>query len=290
MIFAAGLGTRLRPLTDEKPKALVPVVNKPVIQWNIEYLKSYGVTRIIVNAHHHSAQVQSFLDGGRPFGIPIEVRVEPRILGTGGGIKNTEDFWDDEPFIVVNSDVITNIPLDRAYAHHRKSGALATMVLHDRPPYNKIRVDPHACISEIPRAYGPEGLAFTGIHIISPDLLAYLPEGTFSDIVDHYRHLIRTAKPIAGFVVEGHYWHDIGNLPSYFKANRERSEQSFTIDAEARMHPSVRLEEWAVVGRKCLLKKNARIQRSILWEGARVGPGEYIQDSVLTPNQSVVIP
>ena len=96
MILAAGLGTRLLPLTEQKPKVLMPVVNEPVIGRVVGYLKRHGIKSLVVNVHHHSQQMINYLDGGRPFGMEIDVRVEPEILGTGGGIKNTEDFWGKE--------------------------------------------------------------------------------------------------------------------------------------------------------------------------------------------------
>lgn len=287
MILAAGLGTRLRPLTDERPKALMPVANKPAILWNTEYLSGFGVTRIVVNAHHHDQQILDFLEGNPFPGVDIEVRVEPEILGTGGGIKNTENFWDDESFIVINSDVLTNIPMNLAYAHHIASEALATMVLHHRPPYNKIRVDRHDHITEIPRVYGSEGLAFTGIHIIRPELLRDLPEKGFSDIIDCYRQLIRKGKPIHAYVVEGHYWHDIGDLAHYFRANRELAEQAFTIGPETDIHPTAEIEEWAVIGKRCSIEAGALIRGSILWDNVKIGNGTRVIDRVQTTAQSV---
>ncbi len=102
MILAAGLGTRLRPLTDKKPKVLMPVANKPIIVRIIEHLKAHAVSEVVVNAHHHYQQLMTYLDSGKPFGLPMDVRKEPEILGTGGGIKNTEDFWGNDPFVVIN--------------------------------------------------------------------------------------------------------------------------------------------------------------------------------------------
>ncbi len=287
MILAAGLGTRLRPLTDEMPKALVPVVNRPVIVWNIEYLKGQGITHMIVNAHHHHRQVLDFLDHGRPFGVEIEVRVEPEILGTGGGIKNTEDFWDDEPFIVLNADILTDIPLNQAYAHHLTSGALATMVLHDHPPYNKIRLNRDGSILEIPHPYGPEGLAFTGVHIISPELLEHIPHRGFSDIVDCYRQLIQSGESLNAFVSQGHFWQDIGNPGEYLAANRDLVPKAFAVGPDTRMHPSSRLKDWAVIGAGCLLEEHSVVQRSVLWEGVTVSAGTVIKDCILTPLHTI---
>ena len=109
MILAAGLGTRLHLLTEKRPKALMPVVNIPIICRIIEHLKGHGISRIVVNAHHHYRQLIDYLDGGRPFGLEIDVRVEPELLGTGGGIKNTSDFWDNDPFFIINGDILTDI-------------------------------------------------------------------------------------------------------------------------------------------------------------------------------------
>jgi mannose-1-phosphate guanylyltransferase len=280
MILAAGFGTRLRPLSDERPKALMPVVNEPVIARNIAYLKSHGVTEIIVNAHHHHEQLLEYLIS-IPFGVKIDVRVEPEILGTGGGIRNTIDFWDREPFIVLNGDILTNIDLMKAYQHHKEARPLATLILHDRSPYNKIKIDAHGKIAEIPRAYGPDGLAFTGIHIIEPALLPRIPEG-FSDIIECYRGLIEARQSAGTYISEGHYWHDIGNMADYIRANRELAVESLSIGPGAEIDPSVKFRDWAVIGKDCHLERGVEIRRSILWEGVTVKERVKITDSVVT--------
>ena len=163
MILAAGLGTRLRPLTETKPKALMPVANKPILARNIEYLISHGITEIIVNAHHHYQQIVNYLGAQSSFGLNIEVKVEPEILGTGGGIKNTEDFWDKEPFFVINSDILTDINLVAVYPVHQTSGALVTLVLHDCAPFNQIQIDDQWNIMDIAKDNRLGRLAFTGM-------------------------------------------------------------------------------------------------------------------------------
>lgn len=287
MILAAGFGTRLRPLTDEKPKALMPVANIPVLGRNIAYLKGHGVTRIVVNAHHHRDQVVQYLDRGRPFGLEIEVRVEEEILGTGGGIQNTADFWDREPFIVLNSDILTDIDLGSAYAFHRDSRALATMVLHDCPPFNQVAMDGKGKITDIANAPLSGRLAFTGIHIISPDLLQRIPKG-FSDIISCYRKTMNTDKGVRGYLSRGHFWRDIGTLESYIAANRELSPGPFAIDDGCRIDPSARLEEWGVVGRGTHIYAGAEVLRSILWEGVSAGIGVKIIDSIVTSGREVL--
>jgi NDP-sugar pyrophosphorylase family protein len=288
MILAAGLGTRLRPLTDSIPKALVPVVNKPMIKRVIEYLKGCGTEEIVVNAHHHHEQIVDYLDGGKPFGLKVDVRVEPEILGTGGGIKNTEGFWDNEPFIVFNSDILTNIDLEQAYESHRNSKGLVTLILHDREPYNQISVDHSGKITDIAPASAPGRLAFTGIHIIGPELLSHIPDKGYSNIIDCYLTLIRSGTEIEYHITEGHYWNDIGTVNSYKQVNKDLLTQTrFSIAPECQIDPSARLEDWAVVGERATLEENVEIRGSILWDEVRVEQGRRVIDSIVTSNRTV---
>jgi NDP-sugar pyrophosphorylase family protein len=288
MILAAGLGTRLRPLTDKKPKALMPVVNKPIIGRVVEYLKKHGIDQIVVNAHHHYRQIVDYLDGGRPFGLEIQVRVEPEILGTGGGIKNTEGFWGDDPFIVINSDILTDINLSRAYESHKKLGDLVTLILHDWTPYNQIQIDDNGFLTDI-SAWSAQGrFAFTGIHIMDPDLLTHIPDRVFLDIIDFYRELIRSGTSIRSLLTTGHYWRDMGTVENYIQANRDLLEkESFSVGPDCHMDESAKLEEWAVIGEKSTLEEDAEIRRSILWDEVRVRRGAKIIDSVVTSFRTV---
>ncbi|MFC1821851.1 sugar phosphate nucleotidyltransferase [Thermodesulfobacteriota bacterium] len=283
MILAAGLGTRLQPLTDTKPKALVPVVNKPCIARVIEYLKGYGIRHIVVNSHHHYQQMLDYLDHGRPFGLDIEVRVEQEILGTGGGIRNTSDFWDDEPFIVINSDILTNIDLKPALDFHRGSGSLATLILHDYAAFNQIRMDSGQNITEISRQKSPGGRAFTGIHIIEPGLLSHIPETGFSDIIECYQRLIRAGESIKGYISRGHTWFDIGSMEPYVKANHALlGPKLFPSGRHCFLDSSAKLEEWAIIGEKTRIENHALIKRSILWDEVIVKPGVKVIDSVVS--------
>jgi mannose-1-phosphate guanylyltransferase len=288
MILAAGLGTRLRPLTDKKPKALMPVVNKPIIGWVIEYLKKHGIDQIVVNAHHHYRQIVDYLDGGRPFDCEIQVRVEPEILGTGGGIKNTEGFWGSDPFIVINSDILTDINLSRAYESHKKLGGLVTLILHDREPYNQIQIDNNGFVTDI-SAWSAQGrFAFTGIHIIDPDLLVHIPDRVFSDIIDCYRKLIQSGGFIRSLLTTGHYWRDMGTVESYLQANRDLLDKElFSVGPECHIDESTRLEDWAVIGEKTTLEEDVEIRRSVLWDEVRVRKGAKVIDSVVTSFRTV---
>ena len=287
MILAAGYGTRLRPLTDQKPKALMPVANRPVIDRVIAYLKAGGVTGIVVNAHHHREQLVHYLDKGRPFGLDMDVRMEPEILGTGGGIKNTADFWDTAPFVVINVDILTNIDLVRACDAHRASGALVTLVLHDYGPCNQVRTDGAGHILEIMPRPRPGALAFTGIHIMNPELLDHIPGNGYSDIIDSYRNLIHADEPIHAFISEGHYWRDMGSIESYREANRELAKEPLTLAPGCRVDPSASLRDWAVIGQNCIVEPGTEIRRSVLWDRVFVRKGIRIIDSIVTTGNCV---
>jgi mannose-1-phosphate guanylyltransferase len=286
MILAAGLGTRLRPLTDKNPKALVPVVNRPIIARVIDYLKSHDVTRIVVNAHHHYQQLVDFLED-ETFGVDIEIRVEPEILGTGGGIKNTSGFWDEEPFIVTNSDVLTDIDLRRAHEYHRKTGGLATLILHDYKPFNQVQTDNNHFITKILPKSGPGRLAFTGIHILDPAIFHEFPREQSFSIIACYRRLIQSGKKIRAFISEGHYWYDIGTIDGYFQANKRLLNDAFTVGTGCRIDLSARLEEWGVIGDGSRIERDVELRRSILWETVTVGKGVKVTDSIVTSCREV---
>jgi mannose-1-phosphate guanylyltransferase len=282
MILAAGFGSRLRHLTDERPKALMPVANRPILAWSMDYLRNYGSTDLIINAHHHHEQVVHYVGRHPPHGVRAEIKVEPQILGTGGGIKNVEDFFGHEPFVVINVDILTDIDLEAALHDHRTSGALVTLVLHDCPPYNQIQADRNRNITDIGKAAQPGRLAFTGIQIIDPRVLAIIPGGVFSDIIDCYRTLIRNREPVKAYVSRNHYWRDIGSVAQYLEANRDFAARPFLIGSDCQIHPSVRLEEWAVIGDGCRIGEGASIRRSVLWEGVQLEAEMHISDSVIS--------
>ena len=286
MILAAGLGTRLRPLTDKKPKALVPVVNRPIIARVIDYLKSHDVRQMVVNAHHHYQQLVDFLED-ETFGVDIEVRVEPEILGTGGGIKNTSGFWDDEPFIVINSDILTDIDLSRAYEYHQKTGSLATLILHDYKPFNQVQTDNNHLITDFFPKSGPGRLAFTGIHILDPAIFYAFPQEQSFNIIACYRQLIQSKKKIRAFISEGHYWHDVGSIDGYVQANKSLLNDTVAAGTGCRIDPSTRLEEWVVVGDGSRIERDVELRRCILWETVTVGKGVKVIDSIVTSNREV---
>jgi mannose-1-phosphate guanylyltransferase len=289
IILAAGLGTRLKGLTENRPKALMPIVNRPVIARNIDYLKSFGVKNIAVNAHHHYRQIVDYINNNTPSGIKMVVRVEKNILGTGGAIKNLSDFCGEEPFVVTNGDILTDINLIGAYKFHINSGNMATMILHDYGPFNQVMIK-NSQVVGISRQKTPGGLAFTGMHILSPGILSHIPGPGYSDIIDCYNKLRVSGESIGAYVSENHYWRDIGNPESYIAANREFldfEKQPFAIGPASTIAPSVKFKGWAAVGEGAVIESGVIIERSILWDNVSVKEGIRIIDSVVTSSKEI---
>jgi len=284
MILAAGEGTRLGPLTNVCPKALMPVVNRPVIHRIMEFLKIHGVREIIVNAHHHYQKLIDYLQPGNPFGIKAEIRIEQQILGTGGGIKNTQDFWDKDPFIVINGDILTDIDLGRVYEFHRERDNLVTMVLHDFPLHNKVKVDSEMNVVSIGPGTNLDGaLAFTGIQVINPQVLDFIPENRKSSIKGCYGKLMDSGRPIGGYLATGHRWIDIGTIPDYLRSNFNLlPPEKIGIAHECRIDPDATLKDWAVIGKRSSVEKGALVKRSVLWTDVIVREEIRVVDSVVT--------
>jgi len=224
MILAAGLGTRLLPLTRNRPKPLFTLGNRPILDILITRLRDAGFDGILVNTHHLHEMIHDYV-ASRDYDIPVWLRHEPQILGTGGAIKNVEDLWDDRPLLVVNGDVFTDIDFRRVYDSHSAHDHWVTMVLHHRQPFNNVRVDRENRVVGFLRndTASPDArlLAFTGIHVLSRAVLDFIPEDTFTSIIDTYERLIEQGHTIRGLVVSDHYWHDIGTPSGYRQAATE---------------------------------------------------------------------
>lgn len=220
MILAAGFGTRLLPYSNSTPKPLFTIGGRPLLDIIIRQLLDAGCRAIIINTHHLHDKIASFV-AKQNYSIPITVRREPEILGTGGGIKNVSDFWTHKPFIVINSDIVTDIDLKQLYRFHLEHPHPVTLVLHDFPRYNNVAVRSDGFVnafynqSDLHKTTHEDMLAFTGIQILDPIVLQYIPTNTFYSSIDAYRKMIAAGKKIKGFIVQGHRWQDIGTPESY---------------------------------------------------------------------------
>jgi len=233
MILAAGLGTRLRPLTDSKPKALVEINKIPLLEIVIKRLKLYGFNKIIINIHHFSEQIINFLKKKNNFGVDIRVSNETDLLlGTGGGLKKASWFFNDsKPFLVHNVDILSDIDLKQFYESHINSDALATLAVRNRQSsrYLLFNNDNNLCgwkntkTSEIKIAKQSESvlipLAFSGIHIINPSIFDLMPKQRIFSMIDVYLNLSVNYK-IKAFNHDSSLWIDIGTKESIIEAGK----------------------------------------------------------------------
>ena len=220
LILAAGFGTRLSPHTQTVPKALFEVAGTPVLGRMIANLKRAGCSGVAVNTHHLADQIRAYLSA-HDFGLPVTLSHEPEILGTGGAVRQLAAFWNAEPFIVVNADILTDIDLAVVHARHCEQGARVTLVMHDRTPFNQVWVDERRRItgfarySDSPKEGRHRKMAFTGIQVMDTDVLRYIPDDGFCDIISVYRQMIDDGLSILAHVVHGHYWQDMGTPERY---------------------------------------------------------------------------
>jgi len=223
MIFAAGLGTRLKPLTNSKPKALVELNGKPLLQHNIESLIKTGVTDIIVNVHHFHRMIIDFIATNNNFGIKIKISDErEKLLDTGGGLKKASWFFDDgKPFILHNADIICNTNLIDIYNIHLRSNAIVTLLVRERESSRYLLFDEFNHLSGwenvktgkkiISRQFSElQKLAFSGIHIINPEIFKYFPAGDKFSIIDFYLQISKKEN-IVGFDHSDDTWFDVGS-------------------------------------------------------------------------------
>lgn len=231
MIFAAGIGSRLRPLTDTMPKALVPVGDVPLLELALRRLIHFGFKEIIINIHHFGAQILDFLEAKHHFGVQIEISDErDMLLDTGGGLKKASWFLKDQPFVLMNADVVTNIDLGALYQRHIDTGALATLAVRNRPSSRVFLFDDAGQLCGWRNSQtGMEKRsrdthttlhpwAFSGIQVIDPRFFAYFPEDhTIFSIIDTYLSAAKT-ETIYAYPHDEDIWFDVGKPEQIAKA------------------------------------------------------------------------
>ena len=244
MVLAAGLGTRLRPLTNDRPKALVEVAGRTLLEITLSRLSAFGIREVIVNVHHFADLVVEYLKTNDNFGMRVEVSREDVLLDTGGGLKKAgwfflEDSSRDEPFLLHNVDVISTIDVERMVQAHKANQALATLAVRKRESSRQLLFDEHQqlCGRRAGRDREPEivrpsqqrqALAFSGIHIISPRLLAMMKEEGIVSIIDSYLRLAASGEKIAAFRADEYYWRDLGK-PDDLKQAAQDLEQNVLL-------------------------------------------------------------
>lgn len=225
-ILGAGLGMRLRPLTERCPKPLLEIGGRPIITYAMDHLLSVGVDRFIVNTHHcPEVYAQKFPDC-RWRGLPVLFRHEPVLLDTGGGLKNIEDLLaDDEAILCYNGDIVADFPLERLIAAHEERRPEASLALRTNGPLLNVNIDGDGSVCDMRHVLGDSGVRsclFTGIYAVEKHILRFLEPGRIESIVPALvRRIAARPGAVRGVIVDGGVWHDIGSIESYERLNAQ---------------------------------------------------------------------
>lgn len=275
MILAAGFGTRLFPLTIDRTKPAIPFLGKPLVGYVAEYVAQYGFKDVVVNLHHQPDSVKKALGDGADYGVNIHYTIEePEILGTAGALDNARHLLEDDTFLIINGKIITDIDIAAAVETHKKSGALATMVLKEnfgREKFTEVEVKNGQIkgfgdfpAREQDAADLEPPLMFTGIHILEPRVFEYIPRGVYSDIVPtFYNPAIADGEIIAAHVTQAN-WFELSTIPRYLDISL------------AMMHG-----ETVCQGVGCTIADGARVQNSVLWDDVTVEEGAYLHRTII---------
>ena len=300
MLLAAGLGTRLRPLTDLRPKPIVPVANQPLAAFAMEHLARSGVQSIVANTHPRPELVESALKTARPTGVELRFSREKTLLGTGGGLRKAQKLFDasQRPVIVMNGDTLFAPDLGGAYAAHLDRGAVATMILRrceDPERFGAIGIDHEGWVRSLLGAPQDDrvrqSLMFTGAHILAPDAFSAMPESGCV-IRSAYRHWVDSGAPVLGIVDESP-WADLGTISEYQRLNLELASGSFTWPGvqprggcilPAAFEPRSSIHR-SVIGEGAVIAEGIHLERCVVWPGTRVS--RSATNAVLTPEHRI---
>jgi mannose-1-phosphate guanylyltransferase len=297
ILLAAGLGTRMRPLTLLRAKPALPVLNRPLLQWSLEAMAQAGVREVMVNLHYLPESVRRAV-GRRPFGLRIAYSFERRILGTGGGPRKVREFFGREPFLILNGDVLFGFDLKRFLAAHRRSGAAASLALLPNPDprrYGSVITGPDGrvrSLAGLPRpARGTRSL-FTGVHVMDPALLDRLPAGASDSVRDLYAPMVAAGERVNGVRVKG-AWYDLGSPSLYLASHHSMLARGFRKNRRGPLvHPTARVHPRAVVTRSVIgpgsvVEEGAEVRGSVLWERVRIGRGARVRECVVADRMTV---
>src|SRR5579871_3539740 len=319
MILAAGVGSRLDPLTRNVPKPLVPIINRPVMEYLVELLKKHGFDEIMVNLHYLGDQIEGYFGDGSRWGVHIHWSKEDKLWGDAGSVKRVEEFFKDDTFIVIGGDDLTDMDLTKLVKTHRDKGALATIALSlvdDPSEYGIVLMNEDSRITRFLEK--PKGevifsnTANTGVYIFEPEIFEQIPRGTFYMFGKQvFPQLLDQRRPLYGHLTAA-YWKDVGNLKVYQQTHKDVLEGRVNVPMpyeEVRkfvwMGENVQIDESAeigypvaignnvhikagakvlentVIGNDCAVEEDAVVRDSILWDGAVIMRGTQLERCVV---------
>lgn len=318
MILAAGLGTRLRPLTNHVSKPMVQMAGRPCMEYTVRLLQKAGFKDIVVNLHYLPEQIREYFGDGSRFGVRMTYSYEAELMGTAGGFKRVEHFFGDETALIISGDALTDIDLPGFLAFHRECGGIATLALKqvtDPAQYGVVVMDDSRItrFQEKPqKEEAISNLANTGIYLFEPEIFRLIPENTFFDFArDVFPLVLARGDGIFGYTMDG-YWCDVGNLEVYREAHYDMLAGKVNVELPGKLtggrlwagenvsvHEDAQVVGPALLGDNCVISAGARIigpvvlgkntvvganaviKRGILWDNVNVGEGANLADTVI---------
>jgi NDP-sugar pyrophosphorylase family protein len=288
VILAAGFGTRLWPLTEDRTKPAIPFLNRPLIAYAVDYLAAHGIRDIIINLHHQPESIRRALGDGSALGVKIHYSFEEEILGTSGAIDRVRDALLDDDFVVINGKIVTDIDLHEAMRAHKEHQAIATLVLKEnvgREHFSIVEMDarrwvtnfagfPESVTAEASANDASSGLLkldnaplmFTGIQVLSPRIFDYVPRNCFSHSTIHvYPCAIADGKPVVAHITNGS-WFEMSTLDRYLEASLILMRKAGAT---------------VIQGSGCSIEPGASVEDAVLWERVHVESGARVRNAVI---------
>ncbi len=300
-VLGAGLGTRLRPLTAELPKPLVPIFQKPLITFAFDHLIDAGCTRFYINTHHAPERFDEVFARGTYRDYPLVFRHEPVLLETGGGIANIKDLLGHEPFLVYNADILSDLPLAALFDAHARAGNMVTLALRSHGGPQHVAFDrASGRIIDIRNSLGtsaPDEFVFTGIYAVEPEFHDWLEPGVKRSVIPTFLEMIKRGAKLGGVVIDDGYWWDVGTRAGYMQLHRDLPNLPFPKyptdardwknprHATAKIDDGAELRGCSVAGARAHIGAGAILEDTIVWPGAQIRSRSHLRNCIVRANQ-----
>lgn len=283
-ILGAGLGTRLRPLTNVLPKPLVPIYHEPMANYALRHCQAAGISDFAINTHYLPDAWSAAYPDGTFNGSELQFFYEPVLLETGGGIRNIAPFIGDDSVLVYNGDILTDINISELIARHEASDNIATLALRSKGPNCNVSIsgdqvtDMRNTLSDTPGTH-----QFTGIYCIEPEILELIPDEEVTSVVPAFIKLIEQQK-LGAVVLDEGSWSDIGNVQSYRTIHRQmRVQGNHAIHPEAQIDPAAYVDaDTCFIGPGAVIEAGARLENTIVWPGVRVRKNKVLTGHIVS--------
>ena len=292
-VLGAGLGLRMRPLSEVLPKPLIPIYQKPLITFALDHLIAAGVESFIINAHHLAPAFHEEFSERNYRGRPVQLVYEPEILGVGGGIKNAERLLGDEPFFSYSGDLLTDIPLQPLIEEHFRAGNDVTLALRERGLRSDVALEDGRVI-DISNRYGHEGrFDYAGIAIWTRAIFERIPPGQSISFIPILAEWIGQGGRIGGVPANDAKWFNIGSRREYLAVHRTIREEKWkpgyvtapdwpvSVAADARIDPTASLSGFNSVGAGCQVGAESALEDTILWPGAQIASRSRLRNCIV---------